>query len=406
MEAKAWLGYTSAGERVRLGLGELGSRVLLLGSGAGALSTLFAFAGREAGSRTVVVDLDGSVDPGVQGYFRRVDYRALLYDAVHLQGEDCTHGQLVSSAYSTALDLSGDEESIIGAALQKLSEQNDLAGPTSLFDALGAVEGFRGFYVDRLKGRIGALKMMSATQADEVKGLLAGRMYIGFASAPYPLAAELAAALILAKLLYLMAGSSERPGSLIVTGTQRLFKNTRRLQHGDRLLASLLEAPVPIVLASPLPALLDSRLVDSVPVRAYSCEAWNAARSMRQLTALPGSFVICDDRSGASETFFPRFVRNASRAGGEREAPIHAPADPDLTRSILEEISRYDTANRQSVVSYLTPLFLAADVEGELTRLQELGHLIVEPKKADSGSSILAYTVTESGRMRLEELRK
>ena len=71
----------------------------------------------------------------------------------------------------------------------------------------------------------------------------------------------------------------------------------------------------------------------------------------------------------------------------------------------MEEISRFESANRQSVISYLTPLFLAADIGTELDRLHSEGHLILEPKQVGSGPKILAYTVTESGRRLLEGLR-
>ena len=145
-----WLGYPLDRSRGEVGIGGLGDRVLLLGRRAGDLSTLLAFAGSEGGAKLAILDIDSSISPEVHGYFRAFDYRSMLYEAFHLEGEDGLHGQLVASAYAAALDLAPEEEAILGAALQKLSEQNDLATPSSLYDALGGVEGFRGFYVDKL----------------------------------------------------------------------------------------------------------------------------------------------------------------------------------------------------------------------------------------------------------------
>jgi hypothetical protein len=401
-----WLGYALDRSRGQVGIRGLGDRVLLLGRRAGDLATLMAYAQAEAGKKITLLDVDGSISPEVRGYFRTFDYRSMLYEAFHLEGEDATHGQFVASAYTAALDLTSEEEAIIGAALQKLSEQNDLATPSSLFDVLGGVEGFRGFYVDRLKGRIGALKLLETTRVESFDEVMDGGSMVSFDTAPYPQASELTAGLFIAKILYLLISSERRPDGLLITGAHRLFKNLTRVQHSGRLIAHLLEAPIPLVLASPIPALLNDRLAESMTVRIYSSEAWNARKNWKQAAALAYSYTICDDRSGASIGFVPRFLR-PKRSTADSTLPRHSGrASPELTKTILEEISRYDLANRQSVVSYLTATFLAVDVGAEIDRLHSEGYLILEPKQVGSGPRILAYTVTESGRSLLQELAK
>jgi len=391
--------------RGRVEVQGLGDRILLLGRRAGDLSTLVAFASAESGGKIVVFDIDGSISREILGYFRAFDYRSMLYEAFHLEGDDATHGQLVASAYTAALDLTPEEEAILGSALQKLSEQNDLATPSALYDVLGGVEGFRGFYVDKLKGRIGSLKLLETTRVDTFDEPMRGGVLVSFASAPYPQAAELAAGLFVAKMLHLIAVSETRPDAIVITGTHRLFRNLTRYQHAGRLMGYLMEAPVSLILASPLPALLNDRLIELMPVRIYSSDAWNARKNWKQATALSSSYTVCDDRSGTSTGFVPRFVR-PKRA----PTPLFQPAfrnrtSPELTKTILEEVSRYESANRQSIVSYLTPLFLAADVGAELDRLHSEGHLILEPKQVGSGPRIFAYTVTESGKRLLGGLK-
>jgi hypothetical protein len=400
---KGWLGYPLDRSRGRVGTGDLGDRVLLLGRRAGEISTLLAYAEAEAGSRMTVLDLDGSVSPDVYGYYSVFDYRAMLYEAFHLEGEDAMHGQLVASAYTTALDLTSEEEAILSSALQKLSEQNDLATPSALYDVLGAVEGFRGFYVDKLKGRIGSLRLLESTRAEDFGKLMGGGALVSFATAPYPMAAELSGGLFIAKILNLLSGQS-RPDRLMITGAHRLFRNQTRLQHGGRLLAHLLEAKVPLVLASPIPALLNDRLIESMALRIYSSEAWNAKRDWKQAVALASSYTICDDRSGRAFGFVPQFVRPKSGTGEALSSGSSTGADPGLTRTVLEEVTRYETANRQSVISFLSPLFLPADIGSELDRLHSQGYLVLEPKSAGGGQKILSYTVTESGRKLLEGL--
>ena len=399
-----WLGYALDRARGKVGVDRLGDRVLLLGRKAGDLATLLAYAYAEAGARPIILDVDGSVSPQVGGYFQTYDYRSMLYEAFSVEGDDAVHGQLVSAAYAAALDLTAEEESIFSAALQKVSDQNDLATPSALYDVLGGVEGFRGFYVDKLKGRVGSLAHLDTSRAEPFDLLTRGGGLVNFASAPYPQASELAAALYVAKLLYLSGSRVANGAPLMLTGAHRLFRDISRFQHSGRLLASLLEARFSLVLSATLPALLSGRLVESMPVRVYSSEAWNARRDSKQALAVASSFVVCDDRSGASFGFVPRFVRPK---GGAAVPPSVPPAaNPELTRTILEEVAKFEAANRQSIVSYLSPQFLAADVGAELARLHSLGHLILEPKQAGSGPRVFAYTVTESGRRLLQELSR
>ncbi|HYA56699.1 MAG TPA: hypothetical protein VED22_07895 [Nitrososphaerales archaeon] len=399
-----WLGYALDRSRGQIGVGGLGDRVLLLGRRAGDLATLVAYAFAEEGRRIVLLDVDGSISPEIRGYFRVFDYRSMLYEAFHLEGEDATHGQLVAAAYATALDLTSEEEAILSAALQKLEEQNDMATPSSLFDVLGSVEGFRGFYVDKLKGRIGALKLLETTRVESFDELMNGRTMVSFDSAPYPQASELTAGLFIAKILYLLNRSERRPDGFLITGAHRLFRPPPSLHHCGRLIAHLLEAPVPLVMATPMPALLNEKLIESMAVRIYTSEAWNSRKDPREAAALAYSYTICDDRSGVSIGFVPRFVRPKRSTGGPPPPRHSSRASPELTRTILEEISRYDLANRQSVVSYLTPTFLAVDIGAEMDRLHSEGYLVLEPKRVGSGPRILAYTLTESGRRLLLEL--
>jgi hypothetical protein len=399
-----WLGYSLDRSRGQIGVRGLGDRVLLLGRQSSDLATLFAYAGGEAGLRLAVLDVDASISPEVHGYFRTFDYHAMLYEAFHLEGDDATHGQLVAAAYAAALDLTSEEEAILSAALQKLSEQNDLATPSSIYDVIGAIEGFRGFYVDKLKGRIGALKHFDTARVESFDCLMTGGSLVSFSSAPYPLAAELALGLYIAKVLHLLAASAVRPDALLVTGTHRLFRNLARFQHAGKLMAHLLEAPVPLVLASQMPALLNDRLADSFAVRVYSSEAWNARKDLKQASALACSYTVCDDRSGTAAGFVPRFIRPKRASGDPMPSGPMRRAAPELTRTILEVISRFDSANRQSVVSYLGPQFLAADIGAEMDRLHSEGYLVLEPKENGAGPRILAYTVTESGRRLLQEL--
>jgi hypothetical protein len=74
-----WLGYSLDRPGGRVGVRGLGDRVLILGRQAGAMASLFAYAGAEAGSGLTILDIDGSISTDVQGYYRTFDYRSMLY---------------------------------------------------------------------------------------------------------------------------------------------------------------------------------------------------------------------------------------------------------------------------------------------------------------------------------------
>ena len=103
-KASGWLGRSLDSSRCKVGVQGPGYRVLF-GTRAGELTTLFAFAAAEAGANVVVLDVDGPISSQTHGCFRAYDHRSLLHEASRIEGEDATHGQLVASAYATALDL-------------------------------------------------------------------------------------------------------------------------------------------------------------------------------------------------------------------------------------------------------------------------------------------------------------
>ncbi len=397
-----WIGYAKGGNG-KVGIADLGDRILFLGRGAGELASLFCFANAEAGAKTLVLDLDDSVSAEVHGYFQVVDYRSLLYDAFKIEGEDAFHAQLISAAYAAALGLSTEDEAVLSSALHAMSAQEDMATPSSLFNSLGGVEGFRGFYVDRLRGRIGALRMMEATRDRVLATLLEGGCIVRFGVAPYPLAAELATALVIAKLLALLRSSSASPDALLVTGAHRLFRSADRMRPTTRLLTHLLDARLSLALASPLPALVDEALSASMVVRVYSSEAWNSVRRAGDAAPASRSYVICDDRSSTSNAFFPRFVRATPRARDEGLLSA-ATTIPRLTSAILGEVARFSTPTRQSMVAYLSPQFLPTDVAAEIDRLLAEGFLVEELRGSESGSRVFAYALTGKGRHLAEEL--
>jgi hypothetical protein len=255
-----WMGYTRGGGRAALEVGSPGSKVLLLGSRAPDLAKVAALSAKEADASPVVFDLDGSVARSLSGHLDTYDYRSFLYDSFRLEEPEAWHSQVAAAAYAQVLDLSSEEEAILNAAMQVVASDSTLLSPLSLHDVMGKVEGFRGFYVDKLNGRIGALRLFDAVDDRDFGRLMAGNLIVDFHLAPYPLAAELAAALFMAKMFALAHSKGSPPDLLLLTEAHRIFRASPRPTHSNRLLGHLLEWPATVALSTGQPASLSPLL--------------------------------------------------------------------------------------------------------------------------------------------------
>ncbi len=400
---RLWLGHAQTGGKAEVPLEE-GTKLLAIGGKANEAAALLAVAANECGASPTVFDVDGYASSRVSGHFDSYDYNSFLYDAYKLSDEESAwHAQLVAAAYTASLDLSSEEEAIVNAALQVLANQDNIASPPVVYDALGGVEGFRGFYVDKLKGRIGSLKLLNAVNDREIGLIMSGNVMVSFRGAPYPQASEFAAALLLAKVLTLSRPSGRKPGLLVVTDAHRIFRSSSRPQNANRLLGYLLGSGLSIAFVSDQPRSVSSLLLESCPLRLSSSDSWHADKERGQPSILPNSFVLVDERSNTFSAFLPRLIHPDAAETSVGRSPRFA--TPDLTRAILEEVDRFPSATRQSVASFLSAEYLQSDVEQELGRLHSRGYVIQEPKESGGGPDIFAYTLTESGRRLLQELR-
>jgi hypothetical protein len=398
---RLWLGYTHDGGKATLDVGGPGSKVLLLGSKAGELAALSAVSAKEAAASPIIFDMGGSLSNGLSGYFETYDYRAFLYDAFRLAEPEAWHSQLAAAAYTVALDLTSEEEAIINSAMQVVASDGTLLSPVSIHDVMGKVEGFRGFYVDKLNGRIGGLRLFDAVEDQSFDRLLRGNVIIDFHRAPYPQAAELAVALFVAKLLAMDHSQGAADAFVLMTEAHRIFRGSPRTAHSNRLLTHLLAWAGKVVLASEQQSSLSPVLLQSATVKLYSSDAWHSL-PRQEMGVLSGHFVLEDTRNQVKKAFVPRLI--LSKTAGyapTRPAPYPTPA---LTKLILDEVARFPLSTPQSVLQFVSPEFLPADVQAGLASLEKQGCLILEPKDSGTGPRIFAYTLTEKGRNLLEEL--
>jgi len=430
-----WLGYSQTGGATNLRMDELGGRLLLLGSRANEAAALLGFASHEAGFKPLILDMDGYLSSHVSGYFTPFRLADLLYDLYRIDERGPrAHGELISSAYTAALDLTFEEEAILDAAMQQLASQDTMASPPVVYDALSGVEGFRGFYVDKLKGRIGTLKYLDAADSATLAQVCAppGGAIVDLSGSGMPRAAELGAALFIAKLVSAFRATppDARPSFLLVNGVHRVFRALPKSLHGNRLLTAMLESPLTSVFESDQGQSLSPLVVDACPTRILSADAWNQierekrrwgygaqgvpSRGDRPLppvppAVLPNSFVLQHGFYGSSQPFVARpFEARASQrnveaddvpvqsSGGEPPA-VEIEADPALTKRVLQEVKAYESPSMPSLVSYLSAEFPKDAVQKAIDGLEKGGFVKLSPKEQKSGRTMLTLALTQKG---------
>jgi hypothetical protein len=358
------------------------------------MAAVVAYTAQEAGLHPLVLDLSGHLSRNLSGHFDTYDYRSFLYDAFRLGDPEPWHSQLAAAAYSLTLDLTSEEEAIVDSVMQEVAFEGTLLSPVSLHDVLGSVEGFRGVHVDRLKGRIGALRLFDAADDLNFSRLMRGDVMVDFHGSPYPQAGELAVALFIAKILSLARSTGDCSFVPLLTDAHRLFRTNPRPLHSNRLLEHLLASQTPVVFSSPQGDSLNPAVINGCPARMYSGDAWhNRPRGPRIHADV---FLLEDTRSGNRSEFIPRRV--PWKSGDYVPLSTFGLSSPQLCRAIIEQVEAHPLSTPRSVVEFLTPEFLSSDVSRALASLEEQGYLLLEPKESGSGPRVFSLTVTEKGR--------
>lgn len=424
------LGYTQTGGEARLRVEELQGRLLIGGSRAGEMAALLAYASREAGLRPLILDLDGRLCSSVSGYFSTSRLAHILYDLYRMdEAAPRRHGELVASAYAAGLDLTFEEEAIMDAAMQQLASQDNMASPPAVCDALSGVEGFRGFYVDKLKGRIGALKSLDAADSIRLSELLARPegAVLDLSGPEMPRAAELGAALLVAKLLATVdrVPGQDLPSFVLLGSAHRLFRALPKTLHGNRLFTAMLASPLTWVFASDQLQAMSPPILQACPVRMLSADAWDSLEGERRrwraqnrpspvrgdrplppppLVVLPNSFVLEDGFYGVARPFVMRPFEAKAATTPEKDtgSPGTAEAGPpppgqELTRRILQEIKAYGSPTIPSLASYLAGEFPKDEVETAIDALEREGCVKLLPKEHRSGRTMLVLQLTPKG---------
>jgi hypothetical protein len=397
-QASVWLGHAKSGGRLFLTKQDLDGGVCLLGQSSSELGTHIAYACDEAGLKTLVLDIDGFASERISGHIVACHPSYFLYDAMKINGENPNfHAQLIASAYSTSLDLSFEQEAILGSVCQNLALEEGVASPLALAERLG--EDASGNASKRLRGRLNSLTSLSVVGEAEVTAkILSESAVLDFRESMNPEAAELSVALVIAKLLALARREKAvSPDVVVLLHANRLFKGRPIFRQNLRLLSAFVAERVAKVLASDVRYGLDERFLDAASMKIFSSGEWNDPRHEQILA--PGMFALSDDARGREVSFVPRAIEY--KTGKVTKGAETRPDVPDLTMELLEAILTFGEGTRHSLVSYVAAAWPAADVERELERLVSEGYAQVVSKK-ESGSAHSGLRLTTKG---MEQLK-
>jgi hypothetical protein len=395
-----WLGFTRMGGRFELCLEDLRGGIAMLGRGANNLAPLLAYASQKAGLRALLIDIDGLFANRLSGHMDEYDASYFLYDSLRIEENPMVHAQLLAGAYSTALELSFEQEASLNAIAQIIANERGVASPSSLADLIGSPES-KGRAVDRLRVRMEALRSWNlAGEKDAVKSLLGKSALLNFRGAGSPEASETAVALFLAKLMAVMGEPGiSCPDIVILAQANRLFKERPVFRKNPRFLAAFVSSPVAKVLASDEAYGLDKEYLDTCSTRILSSSAWNGS-GRGGLVLTPNMYMFQNTSYGASEVFVPREFEPWK--GDARTAAVSVlTPDEELTKRILEEVASYDGATRASLVAFLSSEFDRESVERGFDRLQSDG-CIEATRSERSGRRMHGLSLTPKGRGLLE----
>ncbi len=403
--SSVWLGFTRLGGRFEVKLDDLKGGIAMLGQGANRLAPLVAYACHQAGLKSLLLDMDGSVSDSLSGYIDEYDVSYFLYDSIRIEDNPIVHAQLLSGAYSTSLELSFEQEASLNAIAQIIANERGVASPSSLADLIQSPDSAKGRAVDRLRVRLEALRSLNLVgEKDVVRQIMGKSAVLNFRNAGSPEAAETAVALFLAKLLAMLGGREEvhGPDVIIMTEANRLFKERPVFRRNPRFLTSFVSAPLPKVLASDAAYGLDKGYMDTCSVRIHSSAAWNES-GRGGLVLTPNMFMFQNPSYGSSEVFVPREFEGR-KGEAKTGASLVPTAGEELAKRILEEVAGYEGATRTSLISFLSSEFDKDLLERTFDRLQAEGYIAVTPQER-SGRTIHGLSLTEKGRTFWESSR-
>jgi len=389
-----WLGFLRTGGRAMLTGGELRGGVCIMGQSASEMVVVAAFAAVEAGFRTFIIDLDGYAAERISGYVASYSPSYFLYDTMKMDEENPSfHAQLVASAYATALDLTLDQESVLGAACAQIALEQGVASPLAIAERMQDEE-LRGHASKRLRDRLNGLSSMSTVGDERVVSAMAGESAIlDLRESMTPEAAELMASLLIARVLAMgRSAGGALPDVVILLQANRLFRNRPVFRKDLRLLTAFVTAPVGRILSSDTRFGLDDRFQDTSSTMILSGDAWDSARHGLRLPT--GMFALLDSVRGSEDVFAPRRIEYKS---AEVKQGRGVPASgTGLREEILETISAFGDTTRQSLVAYLSAGWGREQVEREIDRL--LGEGVIESARSQRrGSSQVVLRPPKQG---------
>jgi hypothetical protein len=395
----------------------------VLGSGADHLAGTLAASISESGLKTLVIDFNGTIADQLAGRFAARGLGDFLYDSQRIEEKASLHAELAASAYTISLNLNSEQEGFLNSAIQYIGLEQGLASPSSLTDRLISTGEFRGHTADELRGKLGALRSLNLVgEIGVVKEMTERSCVANFAGAESHQAAEVAAMLLMAKVLALGASGGELPDVLMVNETNRVFANLPLTRHTNKLLIALLSARLTKILVAEVTYGLDHHILDASPVKILSSSLSNEISEGRpyvgglhhaqhgrlgsallsNLVLTPNMFAFQDLTRGYEEVFIPRTLALLHTEPTAIAQPKKG--DTRLVKRILETLATYDHATRGSVVGFLSGEDPPGEIQKTIDKLQADGCLVVVGKDIKTDSPLQTFRLTEKGYALLRSL--
>jgi len=155
--------------------------------------------------------MDGGVSGALSGYMDEYDASYFLYDSLRIEDNPIVHAQLIAGAYSTALDLSFEQEASLNAIAQIIANERGIASPSSWRPDTAARLG-EGARRRQAEGQAGGTPVAQLGRGEGGQADHREERGLSFRNGGSPEACETAVALFLAKLLAMIDRDEEVRG--------------------------------------------------------------------------------------------------------------------------------------------------------------------------------------------------
>jgi hypothetical protein len=377
------LGAEPSGKSVFLNDEDLKSAVLLNGKEEDMVMGGIILECISKGRKVVALDISNSLTRSISGYLKTVDSVSLIPDVLKIHKErNEAHALCFSSLLSNVLMLPVNQRLILFSAVIQIAKENGYITPSSIFDSIDLVDGFRATEKEEVEGKVASFGQIEIFSGElSLEDIVEKPCIISIQSFKNLHVSSFIASLILSKLAVICHESKET--LVAVSGLGRLLKQD---MERDTFFERYFLSGENLKLFSGVRGIGDCLSVEEYYGESYFEGLYCL---VRRKALVKGPFFV----------FIPR-----EKISAPEILVVNESDDGRIEYEILKAISESTSATKESVASWLSAYYPKEKVFSELDRIIS-ERLAVLTKEEEKGR-ILTLKLTELGKQVMKDLEK